>query len=117
MPQTIIATLLLLVAALPAIAAAGGDAGDHLEMYRKNENVCLQLNRGKMIMLRSTHPQRNIDYRMARHLATVRQGGFTVGSIGPGATEALGCERVDGLWQEWKLLRAIFSDDTLNKGD
>lgn len=104
MPQVLIAALLLL-AALPAAAEA--DAADYLEMYKQNANICLTLNRGKMVMLRNINPEHSINYRMARYLAGVRQGGLTVDSIEPGDEgQALGCERIDGLEQKWELLRA-----------
>lgn len=109
----IIAALLLLLPASPM--AQDEDAAGHLEMYRKTANSCLKLNRGKMVMLRNTHPDRGISYRMARMVGKVRQGGLTVGTVRPTGADgenddALGCEDIDGLKQSWQMLRAKYED-------
>lgn len=66
---------------------------------------------GKLVLLRNTHPTRAIAYRLERRFVN-RPQGLMDGTIGPGAeTQKLGCDRVGGRAQTWKVKRAEFAQE------
>ncbi len=93
-------------------AAAQDDQGEtFLEIYKQFDGSCQGLRRGDMRMLRNLHPSRPIAYRLARYVAGRRQGGLVRDTIAPGAPgEPLGCEYIDGLEQDWKVVRETFAE-------
>ena len=65
---------------------------------------------GKLRVLRNTHAARPIAFRLIRTFAGVRQTGRAMGVAGPdGEPVKLGCTRVDGRLQDWRVERAEFS--------
>lgn len=110
---------LLLALALPGVGIAadnGTEAQDpqepasYLEIYGVNNAKCQALRRGKMRMLRNVHPDQKIRYHMTRSLAGKRQAGLIRDTIHPASekAEALGCELLDGMRQEWTITGAEF---------
>lgn len=90
-------------------AAAGEDAGSHLEFFTQFDGRCQGLRRGDIRMLRNTHPSRAIRYRMVRFVSGVRQGGPIAGRIDPGGEgERLGCSIIDGREQVWTIIKADY---------
>lgn len=119
--KRILYSLLLCGAAMRCAAADAGaeemasaplsEPGSYLEIYTVHSATCEALRRGKMRMLRNLHPTRSIDYRMIRNLSGKRQAGLIRETITPTHAEGepLGCELLDGMQQEWAVIRAEFS--------
>lgn len=113
---------LLLISSLPGVSSAADDGTatqapqepiNYLEIYEVNSARCQSLRRGKMRMLRNVHPTQKIRYHMTRSLAGKRQAGLIRDTIYPAdekaeEAEALGCELLDGMQQEWTVTRAEF---------
>lgn len=84
-------------------------AQDFLTVKSQNDGRCQILSEGgKLVVLRNTHPDRSIRYRLVRYFMDVPQS-RVVGAIAPGEEgQKLGCSRVDGRDQFWKIERAEF---------
>ncbi|MEQ8231796.1 MAG: hypothetical protein RLW61_15760 [Gammaproteobacteria bacterium] len=102
----------LVVLLLPTIAAASaGDATSFLTFESVNDGRCLNLSEGgKLRILRNTHSERDIEYRLTRMFAGNHPQGLSKGRA-PAGGEAvkLGCTRVDGREQDWVVERARFA--------
>ena len=96
---------------LGAGAAVAGDAPARgfLSVKSQNDGKCQNLSQGgKLVVLRNTHPDRSIRYRLVRYFMDVPQSRI-VGAVAPGEEgQKLGCNRVDGRDQFWKIERADF---------
>ncbi len=80
-----------------------------LEFATKLDGRCQILSAGgKLRVLRNTHAEKAIKYRLVRMFVGVAQG-LSVGVVPPGGEVVkLGCTRVDGRQQEWIVERASF---------
>jgi hypothetical protein len=66
---------------------------------------------GKLTSLRNTHPTKTIEYRLVRMFAE-RPQGLMDGSIAPtGGAQKLGCDKVGGRVQTWRIKRARFAQE------
>jgi hypothetical protein len=63
---------------------------------------------GKLVVLHNRHLGREISYRLVRYFAGVPQTRVLGQLKASGTGEALGCSRVDGREQLWKVERASF---------
>ena len=73
------------------------------------DNHCQQRDHhGKLALLINNDPTQAIRYRLARYFGDKRQPGISRGDIAPGEEVKLGCTRIDGREQVWKITRAIF---------
>lgn len=108
----------LAVAALAAIACCAGPlqatAAEPLPaavlvFEEQPDGKCQILSEGgKLVVLRNVHVSQAIRYRLVRMFLDVPQGRVD-GEIGPGATpQKLGCNRVNGRRQSWRVERATF---------
>lgn len=88
------------------------DAMKHVKLDTVFDPDC-ETRSGELVVVSSTHPDRNIEAQLERYFMDVRQGGRSVVELKPG-TEAspLGCNRVlmDGAEQYWKLVKATYLD-------
>ena len=100
------------MAAEDAVVDAPQEASAYLHIFKTNHSRCQSLRRGKMQMLQNRHPARTIRYRMRRTLAGIPQAGLIRDDIAPtdieDSADALGCELLNGLAQEWSVIRADF---------
>lgn len=96
---------------MPAAASPGtDDAGQFLAFESIGDGRCLNLSEGgKLRILRNTHGERAIHYRVMRLFAGNHPQGLATG-IAPanGDPVPLGCTRVDGRLQDWTVERARF---------
>ena len=76
--------------------------------YRADGKCQILSEGGKLVMLHNTHPNREISYRLVRYFAGVPQTRVFGQLKAADAGEALGCNRVDGRDQLWKVERASF---------
>ena len=103
------------LAALTSIYAAPDDAAQdaaaYLEFESKADGRCQTLSEGGMLrVMRNTHREYAIRYRLTRIFVDVPQG-LLVGVAPPGGEEvALGCSKVDGRDQHWTVERASFTE-------
>lgn len=97
-----------------ATSAADGTAvvpaGDYLELESVVDGRCQILSEGgKLRVLRNTHPERAVAYRLLRVFAGDHPQGLVTGVAPPGsAVVKLGCTKVDGRVQDWQVQRADF---------
>ncbi len=90
-------------------AAADKDPASYLEMYKEFSGKCQGLRRGDVRMLRSTHPDKTIEYRLVRLLAGKRQASIIRGEIEPQSEgQKLGCETLGEREQIWEVTSARF---------
>ncbi len=108
------ACLTLFSVVLPPSATASATPGnaqavDFLAIESHADGRCQNLSEGgKLVVLRNTHPERLIAYRLVRMFAKVPQG-RVVGVVEPDSEgQRLGCNRVDGRDQSWRIERAAF---------
>ena len=101
----------VVVATVPTEASPGaGGANQFLEFESVGDGRCLNLSEGgKLRILRNTHGERAIHYRVQRVFAGNHAQGLATG-IAPanGDPVPLGCTRVDGRPQDWTVDRARF---------
>ena len=104
------------MAAEDVVVDATQEASAYLHIFKTNHSRCQSLRRGKMQMLQNLHPTRTIRYRMRRQLAGIPQAGLIRDEIAPTtdiedkqSADALGCELLEGLAQEWSVIRADFA--------
>lgn len=113
--KKILIPLLACIIAMGLVTAGAAEpesAEDYLEFYEVPNNRCLSLMRGNMRMMRNMHPEKNIEYRMIRELAGVRQASLIRDRIAPGEEgQALGCAKLDGMEQIWIIVQARFVDN------
>ena len=99
------------IANLPAEASPStDDASQFLAFESVGDGRCLNLSEGgKLRILRNTHGERAIHYRVMRVFAGNHPQGLATG-IAPanGEPVPLGCTRVDGRVQDWTVDRARF---------
>ena len=89
-----------------------GKAAEYLEFLSIQDGHCHNLSEGgQLCLLKNNHPTKKIKFRLERYFVGVRQPGLVVGVIGPGGEPVrLGCTRVDGREQDWKVRLATFAD-------
>ena len=99
-----------LVAATASSASGNADAATFLALESVNDGRCQNLSEGgKLRILRNTHAERDIAYRLIRMFAGNHPQGRSVGRApAGGAAVKLGCTRVDGREQDWVVERARF---------
>jgi len=95
------------IAAPFLLFAAHHEAEDALVFEALNDGRCQILSAGgKLVVLRNTHREHAVRYRLVRLFTGVPQGRLD-GEIQPGeAPQKLGCNRVNGRLQSWKVERA-----------
>jgi hypothetical protein len=93
--------------AAPVSEDAGATA--FLQFESRNDGRCQVLSEGgKLRIMRNTHGEQAIEYRLVRKFVGVAQG-LSVGIAPPGGEDVkLGCTRVDGRHQDWIVERANF---------
>lgn len=108
------ALLLALCDAAAATPATGSDeAAAALVFEEQLDGKCQILSEGgKLVVLRNTHVDRAVRYRLIRLFADVPQSRI-VGEIEPaGVPQKLGCNRVGGRRQSWTIERAALVEKT-----
>jgi hypothetical protein len=92
--------------------SATRDARRYLEFETVLDGKCYNLSAGgNLITLRNVHPTKRVDYRLVRVFAEKAQG-LTTGSLEPrGSPQKLGCDKVDGRAQTWRIDRARFNEE------
>lgn len=114
--RTLLPTAGLLAVVLASVGAAAApdrrEAAEHLALESVEDGKCFILSPGgKLRVMRNTHPDRAVKYRLDRYFADKVQAGGPVGTIGPGSEPVkLGCTEVDGREQRWEIQRAEFTD-------
>lgn len=97
--------------------ADGNNPRSYLEIYKEFDGKCQGLRRGDIRMLRNTHPDKAIEFRMIRLLGGHRQASLIQDVIQPGSEgQKLGCEMLDDREQTWKIVRARFVETQTDKG-
>jgi hypothetical protein len=113
-----VVALLLGFAATSGPADASGDgreavatAASYLAIDTVLDGKCYILSEGgKLARVQNTHPSRGIQFRLQRIFAD-RPQGIVTGTLPPGGEpQALGCDRVDGRPQTWRVQRADYID-------
>lgn len=106
--------LTLCLTGIPNVADAAADtsAADYLSLEAVADGKCQILSEGgKLVIMRNTHPDRPIAYRLIRTFAKVPQS-RVVGVVEPASDgQRLGCNRVDGRDQSWRIERAAFKEE------
>lgn len=99
-------------AVLAGETPARGTATAFLTVDAQVDGKCQNLSEGgKLVILHNTHPARSIEYRLVRMFAKVPQS-RVVGVLAPdGEGQRLGCNRVDGREQSWRVERATFEKE------
>lgn len=87
--------------------AADEAAASALVFEEQLDGKCQILSQGgKLVVLRNTHPARPVRYRLVRMFLDTPQGRLD-GQIAPAdAPQKLGCNRVNGRRQYWRVERA-----------
>ncbi len=106
----LLSTLVVFVQQTAASEAEAEDAMEYLEIYKEFDGKCQGLRRGDIRMLRNTHPDKKIQFRMVRLLGGHRQASLIQDIIAPGEDNAqrLGCETLDDREQVWNIVRAEY---------
>ena len=93
-------------------ALASDDPGSYLEFVASLDGKCHILSTGgRLRSIKNNHRKKTIRYRLVRYFAGKPQPSFTAGTLGPaGQISALGCDRVDGQDQSWRLESARYID-------
>lgn len=101
---------LLLISPL-ATAFAADDAASYLVFESMNDGRCQNLSDGgKLRILRNTHAEWAIHFRLTRMFAGNRPQGLVQGLAPAGGEPVrLGCTRVDGREQDWVVRNAQFT--------
>ncbi|MCC7411288.1 MAG: hypothetical protein IT495_06620 [Gammaproteobacteria bacterium] len=101
------AAILALPAATPQ-AAGPATAAQYLELSSVADGKCQIMSAGgKLRLMRNTHPNRALAYRLVRMFADKPQAGLVVGRLEPGEPPIkLGCTRIDGREQRWDIVTA-----------
>jgi len=114
---------LLLLTHINTSHADGKDRGDTatqaaamLKFRAIPDNHCQQRDHhGKLALLINNHPAQSIKYRLVRYFGDKRQPGIARGDISPGEEVKLGCTRIHGREQVWKITRASFLPTPMGK--
>lgn len=101
-----------LLATGSGVTPASEDPKSYLEFIATLDGKCAILSQGgKLQSVKNNHASKLIRYRLVRYFAGKPQPSFTVGVVGPGGqTHALGCDRIDGQSQTWRLQSARYVD-------
>ncbi len=88
------------------------EAAPHLALESLEDGKCFILSPGgKLRVMRNTHPDRAVKFRLDRYFADKLQAGGAAGTIAPGDEPVkLGCTEVDGREQRWEIQRAEFTE-------
>lgn len=101
------------VAAAPSAASAPDtpeDASAFVSFVQDFAGTCVSRN-GVQILVKNTHPTRTIKVWLDRYHMGTGTGDRSRSELRPAAEpEPLGCSRTTDGSQEWRLVRAIFSD-------
>lgn len=96
-----------------ADAGAAGPvaAATYLELVAEPDGRCQILSEGGQLeVLYNRHPDQAVEYRLLRVFAGDHPQGLVTGIAPPGPEGTkLGCTRVDGRIQEWRIQRARFA--------
>ncbi len=104
------------LAALALCAALGHTVADDgetpmaaLAFEEQLDGKCQILSEGgKLVVLRNTHPARAVHYRLVRLFLGVPQSRVDGWIAAGGTPQKLGCNRVNGRKQSWRIERAVF---------
>jgi hypothetical protein len=107
--------VLVLVLAQTAPASDEGlaraDPRSYLEFVAKIDGKCHILSAGARLQsIKNNHDSRAIRYRLVRYIAGKPQPSYTTGTVASGRMSALGCDRVQGQEQSWRLDSARYVD-------
>ena len=104
--------LLATLSFLPAHQVTASDATRYLSVETVLDGRCHNLSEGgKLVVLRNTHPTKTIRYRLLR-LFIDRPQGLMDGSLTPvEGVQKLGCDKVGGRAQTWRVKRARFAQE------
>jgi len=92
-------------------AAFGDNPRSYLEIDKEFSGRCQGLRRGHVRVLRNTHPDKTIEYRLIRLLSDKRQASIIQDTIAPDdEDQKLGCELLEDREQTWEIVRARFVD-------
>ncbi|MGH8602619.1 MAG: hypothetical protein ACREXR_07530 [Gammaproteobacteria bacterium] len=93
-------------------APVSGDPRSYLEFIANSDGKCTILSTGgRLQSIKNNHLSKTIRYRLVRYIAGKPQPSFTSGTVGPvGQMSALGCDRVDGQDQSWRIESARYVD-------
>ena len=106
----LIGGLVLATNAPPRAQAADEDPGQFVEFVEDFEATCVA-REGVMIMVRSKHPSRPIRIWLERWHMGVNTGDRGKSDLKPGdEAEKLGCSRTLNGKQEWRVVRAQFTE-------
>lgn len=99
------------VGLLAAAQDAGTDARKYVQFVQDNSALCVSRD-GVEILVKNTHRSRAVRVWLDRYTAGVGTGDRSRNDLKPGAEpEPLGCSRtLEGSTQEWRIVRAQFSD-------
>lgn len=106
------ASLVLIASGLAAAAQdTGEDARKYVQFVEDSAATCVSRN-AMQILVRNSHPSRTVRVWLDRYNAGVATADRSRTELKPGAEpEPLGCSRTpEGGIQEWRIVRAQFSD-------
>jgi len=89
-----------------------GDPRSYVEFVANLDGKCYMLSAGgRLQSIKNNHLSKTIRYRLVRYFAGRLQPSLAAGTVGPaGQTKPLGCDRVDGRDQTWRLESARYVD-------
>lgn len=89
-----------------------GDPRPYVEFIANLDGKCYILSAGgRLQSIKNNHLSKTIRYRLVRYFAGKPQPSLVAGTVGPaGQTKPLGCDRVDGQDQTWRLESARYVD-------
>jgi hypothetical protein len=115
--QSVLGLLFLVTfsfAPVPQVTAneLASEAASYLTVETVLDGRCHNLSEGgKLAVLRNTHPSKTIRYRLLR-LFIDRPQGLLDGSLAPAeGVQKLGCDKVGGRAQTWRVKRARFAQE------
>lgn len=98
------------LASTPAPAADAEDAASFVQFTQEFAGQCTGRN-GVQILVKNAHPSRPLRVWLDRIHMGKGTGDRSRSDLAPGAEpEALGCSRTDFGVQEWRVVRAVFTD-------
>ncbi len=102
---------LVAILQVPALGHADArDAGAYIEFVEDDDANC-GMREGRMILVRSTHPDRSIRCWFERYHMEKPTGDRSRSELAPAAeAEKLGCSRTQYGGQEWRVVKAQFVD-------
>jgi hypothetical protein len=104
------AAVALALAAALSPAPAEEDPAAFVEFVKDFDANCVRWE-GHMVMIRSTHPSRRIKVTLERQFMGKPTGDRSRSELAPGGEpDRLGCSRVQGGTQEWKITRVELVD-------